>query len=281
MYKRLIAALLFIAYSAILIKVMVLKDVPLISIGSLMLNFGGTATGPANFMPFKTIANYLSSKGLIIAGINLIGNIVLLLPIGFLAPLAYKSLTWKKALLLAIGAGLAIETLQAVLNVGIFDIDDVILNAIGAIIGYGIFMLFAWIARSMKPGTRTVAAIVAAIVIIGAALYAWQKLPIRIGAAVREGQSGHFNTTEGDDLCGGTGGTGQIVSKGNDTITIKRGDGVNKVIALTGKTTIKTSSGSASQSDLKIGDRVTVVIDDSEAASLVLVCTVPQLRNNN
>ncbi|MES2224423.1 MAG: VanZ family protein [Patescibacteria group bacterium] len=280
MHKRVIAIVFFIAYSAILIKVMVLKDVPLISIGTLMLNFGGTATGPANFMPFKTIANYLNSKGLIIAGINLIGNIVLLLPIGFLAPLAHKSLTWKKALLLALGAGLAIEALQAVLRVGIFDIDDVILNAIGVAIGYGIFMLLAWIARSMKPATRTVAAIVAAIVIIGAVLYAWQKLPIRIGAAVREGQAGNFNT-EGGDLCGGTGGTGQIVSKGNDTITIRRGDGVNQAIPLTGKTVIKTSAGSAPQSDLKIGDRVTVVIDDSETASLVLVCTAPQLKKNN
>ncbi|RZK64936.1 MAG: hypothetical protein EOO85_29035, partial [Pedobacter sp.] len=77
MIKRIIPALILIAYSAFLVKIMIFKDVPLIRIGSLMVNFGGAQTGPANLVPFKTILAYLlGEKGLMIGAINLIGNII-------------------------------------------------------------------------------------------------------------------------------------------------------------------------------------------------------------
>ncbi len=78
------------------------------------------------------------------------------------------------------------------------------------------------------------------------------------------------------DLCGGTGGNGQIVSVGNNEFTIKRKDGSDLVVHLTGQATIKTSAGSASLSDLKIGYRVTLVgdrnPDGSFTADTVVVC---------
>lgn len=145
MQKRLISLFFLTAYSAILIKVMVFKDLPMIRIGHLMLRFGGTATGPANFVPFKTILPYFfGSKGLLIAGINLIGNIVLLFPVGLLLPLVYPSLTWKKALGLSIATGLIIEGMQVLFRVGIFDVDDVILNGLGVMVGY-------WVYTSLLP----------------------------------------------------------------------------------------------------------------------------------
>ena len=127
-----------------MINVMVFKNLPLIRIGHLRFNFGGTQTGPANFVPFKTILPYLrGERGLIIAGINLVGNIVLLVPIGFLFPFIYRNMTWKKTLVLAVAAGLAIEGMQEVFQVGIFDIDDVILNGVGVMIGYWAFTTLA------------------------------------------------------------------------------------------------------------------------------------------
>ena len=79
------------------------------------------------------------------------------------------------------------------------------------------------------------------------------------------------------DLCGGTGGNGQIVSVGNNEFTMKRNDdGSDQVVHLTGQATIKTSAGSASLSDLKIGYRVTLVgdrnPDGSFTADTVVVC---------
>jgi preprotein translocase subunit YajC len=79
------------------------------------------------------------------------------------------------------------------------------------------------------------------------------------------------------DLCGGTGGIGQIVSVGNNEFTIKRNDdGSDMVVHLASQATIKTSAGSASLSDLKIGYRVTLAggrnPDGSFTARIVVVC---------
>jgi len=79
------------------------------------------------------------------------------------------------------------------------------------------------------------------------------------------------------DLCGGTGGNGQIVSVGNNEFTMKRHDsGIDQIIHLTGQATIRTSAGSISLSDLKIGYRVTLVggpnPDGSFTADTVVVC---------
>src|ERR671937_311699 len=79
------------------------------------------------------------------------------------------------------------------------------------------------------------------------------------------------------DLCGGTGGNGQIVSVGNNEFTMKRNDnGSDQTVHLAGGATIKTSAGPASLPDLKIGFRVTLVggpnPDGSFTADTVVVC---------
>ena len=155
MTKRFLAVLILAAYSAILIKVMVFKDVPVIRFGGMMFKFGGThTTGRSNFVPFKAVLWYLLGKqGLVIGGINLIGNIVLLVPVGLLAPFVFRNMTWKHSLAVAVAAGLIIEGMQVVLQVGIFDIDDVILNGLGVMIGYWISTLFLkW--RDTRQQTR-------------------------------------------------------------------------------------------------------------------------------
>jgi len=272
MKKPVISTFVLVAYCAILIKVMVFKDIPTIRVGSLMLNFAGTNAGHApNYVPFKTILPYLLGfKGWIIAGVNLIGNIALLMPIGFLVPFVYRNMTWKKSLALGVVAGLAIEVMQTVLDVGIFDIDDVILNALGVLIGYSAFAILAnWI-RSRNYKKLTVAAlsgVAAAAAFYGGVVYPTTHPPTDppVNPAV---------DAQRRDLCGGTGGTGQIVSVGNHTITIERNDGVTQTLRLTDRTIIRASAGPVSASDLKTGDRVTVVVYDGETATTVLLCSV-------
>jgi glycopeptide antibiotics resistance protein len=155
MNKRLIPALGLAAYSAILTRVMVFKEMPTIRIGHIRMRFAGTDGGhPANFVPFRTIWSYLRGhNGLMIAGVNLVGNIVPLVPIGFLLPFVYRNMTWKASLVLAIAVGVAIEGSQVVLGVGIFDVDDVILNALGVMIGYGAFVSLAQSGLSTSIGS--------------------------------------------------------------------------------------------------------------------------------
>ena len=151
MKKRLTATIILIVYSAILVDVLVFKYLPLIRIGRMRFRFGGTQDGPANFIPFKTILPYLlGEKGFMIAVLNLAGNILLLVPIGFLVPFIYPNMTWKKTLVLAVATGFALEGMQALLHVGIFDVDDLILNGLGVMAGYWLFMIRAKPLLSMK-----------------------------------------------------------------------------------------------------------------------------------
>jgi glycopeptide antibiotics resistance protein len=168
---RLAASLMLGVYSAALIKVMVFKDMPTFRIGSLMLNFSGTDGGhPANFIPYRTILLYLHSDNLIIGGSNIVGNIALLIPVGLLIPVVIRHLTWKKAVTIAVCASLAIELSQVALRIGIFDIDDVILNALGVMTGYRIFMILARWVRS-KSYLYIVIAALTLVAAVSAACY--------------------------------------------------------------------------------------------------------------
>ena len=169
MMKRPLPAVLLLVYALLLFKVMVLKDMPMIRIGHLMLNFGGTHDGAPNFVPFRTIGLYMrGGGGWLIAGINLAGNIGLLVPVGFLLPFVFPVMGWKKVLVCAVASGLMIEGLQVLLHVGIFDIDDVILNALGVLLGYGLQNIFV---RLFHTTTSRALALGAIAVIVIAAVY--------------------------------------------------------------------------------------------------------------
>jgi glycopeptide antibiotics resistance protein len=274
--KRVLTVLALVAYGAVLIKVMVFKDVPTIHLGVMMLNFSGTDGGhPPNFVPFKTIGPYLlGANGLIIAGINLVGNIIFLVPIGVLAAIAHARMMWRRLLAVAIVAGLTIEALQVVLQVGIFDIDDVILNALGVVIGYSTFVILDNWMRARKYARIGVAVVSVAMAAALAVYVVYPKGGQPMLPAAQQ-TSGVGAGGSRPDLCGGTGGTGQIVAIGSHELTIKRNDGVMQTLKLTDHTVIKTPAGEASESDLKTGDRVTLVVLDRSTASTVLVCDTP------
>ncbi len=143
MPTRAVCAVLIAAYSYILLKIMVLREIPLVTVGRLMLHFGGAdANGSSNLVPFKTILSYLSgNKGLVIAGVNIAGNIGLTVPLGLLLPFVWRTVSWKYALLLSFATGFLVEGMQVVLDTGIFDIDDVLLNGLGVMIGYWIYLV--------------------------------------------------------------------------------------------------------------------------------------------
>lgn len=266
MKKISIPLIAFLVYTYILIKVLVFKDIPALHLGSVTLDFSGTHDGPANWIPFKTILPYLfGDGGWLIGGMNILGNIVLLVPIGFILPFIFPKINWKQKLAFAIIACLLIEASQALLHIGIFDIDDVILNALGVLIGFWKFSIWPKFSVLVKRN-RLLSVLIMLIIIIGVyfAIDRFQKsLP-----PLRRPMQNQVCC----DLCGGTGGTGAILSTNKNSFTLKRRDGAIEEIKLTNKTIIKNIKGPIQKIDLKIGDRITVVIDETETASLVLVC---------
>ncbi|MCR4436403.1 MAG: VanZ family protein [Clostridiales bacterium] len=90
-----------------------------------------------NLVPFATIRKYLYASGNAdIALTNLMGNIGAFIPMGFLLPLAFKKFSgFLGTALTILLATAAVETVQYITGVGIWDVDDIILNMAGGIIG--------------------------------------------------------------------------------------------------------------------------------------------------
>jgi glycopeptide antibiotics resistance protein len=74
--------------------------------------------------------------------LNLLGNFVLFMPMGMLLPCVFKGLDrfWRAILCIFIMV-VGVEVMQFVLRAGVIDIDDVIFNISGAMIGYGIIKI--------------------------------------------------------------------------------------------------------------------------------------------
>ena len=97
-----------------------------------------------NVLPFNTIFEFLMSGYNINTIItNLIGNIAAFMPMGFLLTIVFKRLnTFLRICTAILFASIFIEVVQFFAGVGASDIDDVILNMLGGIMGYWIYRLF-------------------------------------------------------------------------------------------------------------------------------------------
>ncbi|MFC6227362.1 VanZ family protein [Paenibacillus allorhizosphaerae] len=124
--------LIFISYSSCLLYWM-------------FLGFGRTVHAEIrfNYVPFKTILHFMSTMkpgNVKIPIINLAGNIGVFIPFGVMLPYLFARL--KRLYLFSlcfIGSIVILELLQALLKMGTADVDDVIFNFIGGLIGYGLF----------------------------------------------------------------------------------------------------------------------------------------------
>ena len=93
--------------------------------------------GESNFVPFKEIFRYSLGSPKFIK--NILGNIMLFVPYGFLASYLLKNKKFSVIMILTIIASLTIETVQYYIG-RVFDIDDIILNLLGGILGFLIYI---------------------------------------------------------------------------------------------------------------------------------------------
>ena len=147
--KKHLYTVIFIVYMAFLIYFLFFSD-----------GFGRTIAYDYyrySFTPFREINRYWTKflEGDIMPFIiNVCGNVVLFMPFGYIfgafadrkqigAALGLVD-TFVAAFLLCI----AVETCQLFTKVGVFDVDDIILNVSGALLGYAAYR----IVRSIKNG---------------------------------------------------------------------------------------------------------------------------------
>jgi glycopeptide antibiotics resistance protein len=101
-----------------------------------------------NLFPLVNLFDYDSKRDFLL---NIIGNVAMFIPSGIILPIIYKRLdTFVKVLLAGGGISLCIEIIQLPFSVRATDIDDLFLNTVGVIVGYGIYALIRYIRRIKK-----------------------------------------------------------------------------------------------------------------------------------
>lgn len=95
-----------------------------------------------NLIPFRNMSVQIRHITQWWALKNLLGNIIPFVPFGFLLPIAYRKFTSViKVLSTGLVSILLIEIFQFFTKLGSFDVDDIILNIIGIICGYLMFLV--------------------------------------------------------------------------------------------------------------------------------------------
>lgn len=107
------------------------------------LNMPKSKNVGVNLVPFQTIKGYYKPENWnpeSTKTANVIGNIVLFMPLGFLLPLIFpKTDKLLIMFLLSLLVSVCLEASQYFFQSGFADIDDVILNTLGGVLGYGFF----------------------------------------------------------------------------------------------------------------------------------------------
>lgn len=83
---------------------------------------------------------------------NIFGNVIGFLPFGFILPVIFRRM--NSGFLICISGfllSLTVEVIQLITKVGCFDVDDMILNTLGAVFGYVLFRICNHI-RVKVPG---------------------------------------------------------------------------------------------------------------------------------
>lgn len=92
-----------------------------------------------NFCPFWSYAEIFSGKYELV--IENFMNVLVFIPVGLLIGLGFSKWPWWKAVGLGCLFSISIESLQFFSKRGFCEVDDVIHNTLGCVIGYGIFKL--------------------------------------------------------------------------------------------------------------------------------------------
>lgn len=100
-----------------------------------------------NLVPFRTVTEFTTTMASSSnphlarhAVINLLGNIVMFVPLGFFLPCIWDWLRQFRRCMAHVAVTIVvIELIQLFTLLGSCDVDDLILNVLGAAIGYGVF----------------------------------------------------------------------------------------------------------------------------------------------
>ena len=149
--------IIFVVYLLFVIKVIIFKY-PFEQLRDIMETWSKEVVleglDTANFTLFKTIHMYIDYSYVLNSFENLAGNVVVFIPFGMLLPSIWNRFrNFADTLLAGFLFSLGIEMFQLYSAFGEFDVDDILLNCVGVIIGYLMYILFElteWILKKIR-----------------------------------------------------------------------------------------------------------------------------------
>ena len=138
MKNKKLFTILFCIYTIVLVLFVVLKFdgsfERIISLHNSIIENEKDGLRNINLLPFRSISPYLKHITEPFAFKNIIANILVFIPLGFFVS-NKNSKNVFKSLVICLFVILSIECIQLFLKIGFFDVDDIILNFIGSLIG--------------------------------------------------------------------------------------------------------------------------------------------------
>ncbi len=92
------------------------------------------------FREIRRFWTYREQLGAFATLANLLGNILVFVPFGFLMAMASKYRSFLNTIFYSFVLSLVVEVTQLFLCVGSFDVDDLLLNTVGGLLGYLVFL---------------------------------------------------------------------------------------------------------------------------------------------
>ena len=150
-WVRITGWILFLIYLALLVYLLFFAE-------EYGRQYAGGREYQYNLVPFAEIRRfwvYRRQVGTMAAFLNLGGNVLGFMPFGFLLPaLSVRFRRFWAAVPLGFGMSLTVECIQLAARVGSFDVDDIIQNTLGVILGYLMFRLLNRIRRTVFYGKK-------------------------------------------------------------------------------------------------------------------------------
>lgn len=103
----------------------------------------------------KRFIIYRNELGLEIFVVNIFGNVLAFMPFGFMLPIISPDNRKLFSIgLLSFEFSLSIELIQLIFRVGIFDVDDILMNSIGGLLGGLIYIILYVIYRIINKSNK-------------------------------------------------------------------------------------------------------------------------------
>lgn len=151
-FKYVLLYIILAFYLFILYKILLFKYISPLELYGADRLFSRTI----NIVPMKSILGYLSDSyfSIKVALMNIIGNIVIFIPMGIYFQMLKKNKSVFKSVVIICFISLSVEIIQYIFGIGGSDIDDVILNTIGGLLGILTYKMIALLFKNENK-TRT------------------------------------------------------------------------------------------------------------------------------